>query len=267
MKREFETLNLAIKEAAKIAKRYIGKADVHLKGRANLVTQADLACQKKIIQIISARHPDHSFLAEEEQTGLPSSAKAKSRYVWVIDPIDGTANYAHTFAHSGISVALTLDGKPILGGVYDIFKDEFFTAIKGKGAKLNGKKIHVSNVKKLKDSLLVTGFPYKRENIGEVHLPIFKDFILICHDVRRTGAASLDLCWTAAGRLDGYWEFDINPWDVCAGKLILEEAGGKVTDFKGKPWKNLADFGRQTLASNGKIHREMLKIFDNKRLL
>lgn len=257
MSKELTVLKEALFEAAKIAKHYVGKATYELKGRGNLVTQADYACQKKIISVISSAFPGHAFLAEENQPGI----KTEGQYVWVIDPIDGTANYAHTFAHSGISIGLAKDGVPVLGGVMDIFTGEEFIAQKGKGAKLNGKKIQVSKISKLDESLLVTGFPFDRSMMEKVHLPVFKDFMMICHDVRRTGSASLDLCWTAAGRLDGYWEYTLNPWDVCAGKLILEEAGGKVTDFKGKQWRDVKTYGLETLATNGKIHKEMLAVF------
>lgn len=256
MKKEFEVLKYALAEAGKTACRYLGKTKYELKGKANLVTQADLACQKKIISIISNALPEHGFLAEEEQKNL----KTTGRFLWVIDPIDGTTNYAHTFAHSSVSIALTDNGAPVLGGVLDFFKGEEFTAVKGKGAKLNGKKIKVSDTARLDDSLLITGFPYDRSTIKTVQLPIFEKFIYRCHDIRRTGSAALDLCWVAAGRADGYYEFGVNPWDVCAGTLILEEAGGKVTGFDGKKWKALKDYGRQTLASNGKIHKEMLSV-------
>jgi myo-inositol-1(or 4)-monophosphatase len=254
--KELLTLKKALTEAGKIAKKYYGKVSYDLKGRGNLVTKADYECQKKITQIISKAFPTHAFLAEEKQQDLNTQGK----YIWVIDPIDGTANYAHTFPHSGISVGLTKDAVPVLGGVLDFARGEMFYAVKGKGAFLNGKKIHVSKTAKLQDSLLVTGFPFERNKIEFLHIPVFKDFLMICHDVRRTGAASLDLCWTAAGRIDGYWEFTLNPWDVCAGKLILEEAGGKVSDFNGKPWNKLETYGAQTLASNGKIHKQMLSV-------
>jgi len=254
--KEFEVLKEALGEAGKIAKKYYGKIGYDLKGRGNLVTKADFESQKKITQIISSAFPSHAFLAEEKQPGL----NCEGRFKWVIDPIDGTANYAHTFPHSGISVALTDKGIPVLGGVLDFSRDEMFYAQKGKGAFLNGKKIHVSKIAKLEDSLLVTGFPFERKDIEFVHIPVFKNFLMICHDVRRTGAASLDLCWTAAGRLDGYWEFSLNPWDVCAGKLILEEAGGRVSGFDGKPWRRLETYGAQTVASNAKIHGQMIKV-------
>ncbi len=255
MKKEFSVLQECLKTAGVIARRRMGKVTFDLKGRANLVTQADVACQKAILQIIKKNFPEHDFLAEEN--GLKNTG---SDWKWVIDPIDGTTNFAHTLPQFSISIALAHKGVLVLGGVYDVFKDELFLARKGKGATLNGKKIHVSKVKRLEDALLVTGFPYVREGRMEELLTRFKNFILSCHDVRRLGSAALDMCWVAAGRFDGYWEDSLNPWDISAGKLILEEAGGKVTDYAGKPWKKLEAFGSQTLASNGKIHREMFDI-------
>ena len=253
MKKEFAVMREALFEGGKIAKKYAGKIGYELKSKANLVTKADIEAQKRIIKIISAAFPAHAFLAEEEQKGV----KTQGRFKWVIDPIDGTTNYAHTFPHSAVSIALAEGDKILLGGVYDFFKEETFTAVKGFGAKLNGKKISVSNVKRLEDSLLITGFAYDRSILEKTCLPLFKKLILTAHDIRRSGSAALDLCWAAAGRIDGYWEFNLNPWDVAAGKLILEEAGGKVTDFNNKLWGPLANFGVQTLATNGRIHKEM----------
>lgn len=258
MKKEFDIMVRAAEQAAALAKKHIGKVNYELKGRSNLVTEADIACQKKIISIISKAFPDHGFLAEESQNGIKTSGS----YIWVVDPIDGTTNYAHTFAHSSVSIALTYKGRPVMGAVMDIFKGELFTAVKGKGAKLNGKKIHVSKTAKLQDSLLITGFPYDRTPIRQIHIPIFTDFLFASHDVRRSGSAALDCCWIACGRADGYWEFSINPWDCCAGTLIVKEAGGKVTGFDGKPFPKLADYGARFLATNGKIHSEMLKVIN-----
>ncbi len=255
MRKEFAILQTCLQTAGQIARRHLGKVNYRLKSKANLVTQADVACQKAMLQIIRANFPQHDFLAEEN--GLKNTG---SPWRWVIDPIDGTTNFAHTMPHFSISVALACKNDIVLGGVYDVCTDELFLARKGKGATLNGKKIHVSTVNKLQDALLVTGFPYEREKQINELLALFKNFILSCHDIRRLGSAALDLCWVAAGRFDGYWEKDLNPWDVCAGKLILEEAGGKITDYRGKKWQTLSLFGRQILASNGKIHREMCDI-------
>lgn len=255
MNKEFSVLQQCLRAAASVAKRRLGKVNYSLKGKANLVTQADVACQKAILQIIKKNFPEHDFLAEEN--GLKSTG---SDWKWVIDPIDGTTNYAHIMPHFSVSVALAHKNDIVLGGVYDVCMDELFLARKGKGATLNGKKIHVSRVCKLQDALLVTGFPYEREKCMDELLARFKRFILSCHDIRRLGSAALDMCWVAAGRFDGYWEDCLNPWDISAGKLILEEAGGKVTDYRGKKWTRLDTFGAQTLASNGKIHKEMCDI-------
>lgn len=252
---ELNVLKECLTTAAKIAKRHLGKVGFDLKARANLVTKADVACQKAILKIIQKNFPQHDFLAEED--GLKNTGSA---YKWVIDPIDGTTNFAHGMPHFSISVALAYKNEIILGGVYDVCMDEMFLARKGKGATLNGKKIQVSSVKKLENALLVTGFPYVREGRMEELLKRFENFIMSCHDIRRLGSAALDMCWVAAGRFDGYWEDCLNPWDISAGKLILEEAGGKVTDYAGKKWTRLETFGQQTLASNGKIHREMFDI-------
>ncbi len=255
MKREFAVLQECLKTAGAIAKKRLGKVSYQLKARANLVTQADVACQKAILKIIQKNFPQHDFLAEEN--GLKNTG---SPWKWVIDPIDGTTNFAHTMPHFSVSIALAYKNEIVLGGVYDVCKDELFLARKGKGATLNGKKIHVSRVNKLENALLVTGFPYVRQNRMKELLTRFKNFILSCHDIRRLGSAALDMCWVAAGRFDGYWEDCLNPWDISAGKLILEEAGGKVTDFSGKKWTRLERFGQQTLATNGLIHREMFDI-------
>lgn len=255
LSREFTILKQALLTAGNIARRKLGKVSYDLKGRANLVTQADVACQKAILQLIRKNFPSHDFLAEEN--GLKNTG---SDWKWVIDPIDGTTNFAHTMPHFSVSVALAHKNKIVLGGVYDVCMNELFLARKGKGATLNGEKIHVSKVPRVQDSLLVTGFPYVREHRMKELLGRFEKFILACHDIRRLGSAALDLCWVAAGRFDGYWEDSLNPWDVAAGKLILEEAGGKVTDFSNKKWKKLEQFGQQTLATNNRIHRQMYAI-------
>lgn len=260
MKKEFAILQQCLQTAGKIAKRYLGKVGYDLKGRGNLVTQADVACQRAILQIIKKNFPQHDFLAEEN--GLKNTGSA---WKWVIDPIDGTTNFAHTMPHFSISIALAYHHEIVLGGVYDVCMNELFLAQKEKGATLNGQKIHVSQVKKVEDALLVTGFPYVRQARMPELLKRFEAFILTCHDIRRTGSAALDMCWVAAGRFDGYWEDSLNPWDISAGKLIVEEAGGRVTDFQGKKWKDLSSFGKQTLASNGKIHKEMCAIIKKSR--
>lgn len=255
MKQEFAVLQECLQAASKVVRRHFGKVGYELKGKANLVTKADVASQKAVLDIIRKRFPRHDYLAEEDAV-----KNTGADYTWVIDPIDGTTNFAHTFPQCSVSVALFYKNEPVLGGVANPATGETFLAQKGKGATLNGKKIHVSKTAKLAQALLVTGFPYNRFTRMPELLTRFEGFLNSCHDVRRLGSAALDLCWLAAGRTDGYWEDNLNPWDVGAGILILQEAGGKVTDYSGKKYKKLPDYGRTMLASNGKIHAQMLQI-------
>lgn len=255
MKQEFAVLQECLQAASKVVRRHFGKVGYELKGKANLVTKADVASQKAVLDIIRKRFPQHDYLAEEDAV-----KNTGADYTWVIDPIDGTTNFAHTFPQCSVSIALFYKNEPVLGGVANPATGETFLAQKGKGATLNGKKIHVSNTAKLAQALLVTGFPYNRFTRMPELLTRFEGFLNSCHDVRRLGSAALDLCWLAAGRTDGYWEDNLNPWDVGAGILILQEAGGKVTDYSGKKYKKLPDYGRTMLASNGRIHAQMLQI-------
>ncbi len=255
MKKEFAVLQECLQAAAKVVKKHFGKVSYELKAKANLVTQADVASQKTILNIIRKNFPHHDYLAEEN--GVKNTG---ADYTWVIDPIDGTTNFAHTFPICSVSIALFYKNEPVLGGVINPATGETFLAQKGKGATLNGKKIHVSKTPKIGQALLVTGFPYNRFTRMPALLDRFGGFLNACHDVRRLGSAALDLCWLAAGRTDGYWEDNLNPWDVGAGALILQEAGGKITDYSGKKYKKIQDYGRTLLASNGKIHAQMLKI-------
>lgn len=255
MKQEFAVLQECLQAASKVVRRHFGKVGYELKGKANLVTKADVASQKAVLGIIRKCFPLHDYLAEEDAV-----KNTGADYTWVIDPIDGTTNFAHTFPQCSVSVALFYKNEPVLGGVANPATGETFLAQKGKGATLNGKKIHVSKTAKLAQALLVTGFPYNRFTRMPELLTRFEGFLNSCHDVRRLGSAALDLCWLAAGRTDGYWEDNLNPWDVGAGILILQEAGGKVTDYSGKKYKKLPDYGRTMLASNGKIHAQMLQI-------
>lgn len=256
--KSFDVLQEALENASKIVINKFGKVGFELKGKANLVTQADVASQQVILNTIQAYFPTHNLLAEEN--GIKNTG---SDYTWVIDPIDGTTNFAHTFPQCSISIALFDKQTPIVAGVANPINHEVFLAKKGQGATLNGKSIRVSSVKTLQESLLVTGFPYNRfERLPQL-LKRFGLFLNSCHDVRRLGSAALDLCWLAAGRLDGYWEDNLNPWDVAAGTLILQEAGGKVTDFTGTPFKDIFSYGKTLLASNSLIHEEMLQVLKN----
>ncbi|GAB4029076.1 MAG: inositol monophosphatase family protein [Elusimicrobiota bacterium] len=253
--KEREIALKAVIKAGEILKKYFGRVGYKLKGRANPVTLADLKSQETIIKELKKSFPEHGFIAEE--SGLKRINRNK---LWILDPLDGTVNYAHGYPHCAISLACVSGNTPVLAFIYNPLKEELFSAVKGRGAYLNGKKISVSSVSSIKDSLLATGFAYDRAQKADFYCSFYSDFMKISHDIRRAGAASLDMAWTACGRLDGYWEFNLKPWDVAAGILINEEAGGKVTDFEGKKLSssNIFSWGKQTLCSNGLLHRQML---------
>ncbi len=181
----------------------------------------------------------------------------KSSSRWIIDPLDGTSNFAHTYPVACISIGYEYEGEILMGGVFDPFRNELFFAEKGKGAFMNRKKIHVSRTPWLSDSLLATGFAYDRRERMDEYISIFRSFLYKVLDLRRAGAAALDLCYVACGRFDGYWEAGLHSWDKAAGMVIVHEAGGKLSNFKGKPL-TVDDY--QNVVSNGFIHQEMLKI-------
>ena len=250
---------LAAKKAGLLLKSRLGqKRRVTYKGAVNLVTEMDLFSEKVIVSEIRQRYSNHSFLAEEK-----TSTQEKSPYRWIIDPLDGTTNYAHGYPVFCVSLALEKEGEVILGAVYDPMRDELFLAKKGKGARLNGWKIHVSSTAKLSQSLLATGFPYDLRESPVNNFDHFRNFALRVHAVRRAGSAALDLCYVAAGRFDGFWEMKLGPWDMAAGSLMVREAGGEATDFLGR---RLGLDGKHVLASNGKIHREMMQVLKLGRL-
>lgn len=251
MENEFlKTAIFAVKESAKIILSYRGKdKDIGYKGKINLVTEADKKSEENIIKIINEKYPAHQLIAEET---LPENKRAD--FVWYIDPIDGTTNFSHDLPIFAISIALEIKQQLQIGVVFDPSRNELFYAVKGKGAFLNNKKIYVSKENLLKKSLIVTGFPYI---ITERSINLFNQFLTKAQAVRRLGAASLDLCYLSIGRVDGFWELDLKPWDMAAGKIILVEAGGIITDFKGNEHSL---FGDNTLASNGLIHQQMIDI-------
>jgi len=227
--------------------------EIDYKGAIDLVTSVDRESERRIVDILQRNFPDHSILAEEE-TNLIG---AKRNYRWIIDPLDGTTNFAHGYPQFCISIALEYDGKIVLGLVYDPMRRECFRAVKGQGATLNGGAIRTSEVNELDKALLATGFPYDGREKADLYLTFFKEFMTRSQGIRRAGSAALDLCYVACGRLDGFWEFKLRPWDTAAAGLIVEEAGGKLTDFSGHPfsiWEN------ETLASNGTIHDEMVGV-------
>ena len=243
----------AAKEAGRIQRDHLGDLHkVEFKGEINPVSEVDKLCEKAINRIILDAFPDHDLLTEE------SAFKGKgSPFKWVIDPIDGTTNYIHGFPFFCVSIALEIEGKIKLGVVYDPLFDELFQAETGKGAFLNGNRISVSGMKDLDLSFLTTGFPYDVREHADFYLRFFRQFMMKSIAIRRPGSAALDLCYVAAGRFDGYWELKIHSWDVAAGGLMVTEAGGKVTDFKGG---NFSIYDEEILASNGLIHQEMLEV-------
>jgi len=236
-------------EAGKILREEYGRPpDIAYKGDVDLVTQADRRSERAIVSRLSKYFPDHTISAEE---GL--GHERGSEFRWHVDPLDGTTNFAHKYPCFSVSIALAQGDTLVSGVVYNPIHDELFAAARGQGASLNGQRIAVSQVKTLATSLLCTGFPvHKRLASPNIHY--YYDFTLRSHGVRRDGSAALDLACVAAGRFDGFWEFGLKPWDTAAGVLLVQEAGGTVTDFHGKPY---VPGGPMVLATNSRIHEEM----------
>ena len=232
--------------------RYGQQIQIQQKGEIDLVTEVDRACEDAILEILRSRCPGHDIVTEE--TRLPRTG---SRHVWYTDPLDGTTNYAHGYPFFCVSVGVALDDQVVAGAVYDPIKDELFTAERGGGARLNGRPLRVSTTTALLRSLLVTGFPYDLRDDLKEKLKLFNRFMGHARAIRRDGAAALDLCYLAAGRVDGFWEERLQPWDMMAGTLIVEEAGGKVTRFDGSPVGVRAD---EVLAANPALHEAMLNV-------
>ncbi|HQU86900.1 MAG TPA: inositol monophosphatase family protein, partial [Pyrinomonadaceae bacterium] len=237
-----------------LLEKYGRKINISKKGDINLVTEADLASEKLIIERIKTHFPKHSILAEE--SGEAVVIGGENKFKWIIDPLDGTTNFAHGYPAFCVNMALENEGEIVIAVTYDPTRDEMFSAEKGSGAFLNNRQIFVSETEKISESLLVTGFPYnfkEKENFAR-HLT---DFLLFSRGVRRDGSAAIDMAYVACGRFDGFWEEGLNPWDVAAGKLLIEEAGGKVTYYDGSPYDI---YKPPILASNGLIHQEMIDI-------
>jgi len=223
------------------------------KAEFDLVTQADRRSEAFIVSQLQKYFPEHA-VAAEEGTGKDTG----SEYRWHVDPLDGTTNFAHAYPCFCVSMALARKSELLLGVIYNPVYHELFTAARGQGASFNGKKIHCSKVDALKNSLLCTGFPnHNRE--ANPNFRFYWDFTLRSHGVRRDGSAALDLAYVAMGRFDSFWEFGLNPWDTAAGVILVEEAGGKITDMQGQPY---ILGGPSILASNGFIHAEMLRVVD-----
>jgi myo-inositol-1(or 4)-monophosphatase len=225
------------------------------KGAIDLVTEVDLECERMCRSVIAERFPDHDVLAEELSSG--PGEEARSRHRWVFDPLDGTTNYAHGLPIFCASLSLEIDGRAEVAAIFDPTRQELFTAERGAGAYLNGVPLNVSKTGVLLDALLVTGFPYDVQRRAEELLQLFGAFLSTARAVRRLGSAALDLCYVANGRFDGFWEQHLKPWDVSAGVLIVEEAGGNVTGMDGSPFNPAS---AHLVASNGHLHRQMLAV-------
>ena len=248
------TMEVISREAGALLMEFFDKhIKIEYKGEADLVTAADRKSEALIRERIRAQWPGHDVLGEEE--GLRDTG---SEYRWYVDPLDGTTNFAHGFPVFCVSMALQHHNETIAGVCYDPTRDELFAAERGKGAYLNDRPIRVSRIASLAESLVGTGFPsHKRHKNPNIYF--YHQITLRSQGVRRAGSAALDLCYVASGRLDGFWEFNLNPWDTAAGVLLVEEAGGRVTDFHGGPFELNS---RETVASNGLIHDALLYEFE-----
>lgn len=244
----------AAKRAGEIQMEFMGRAKVELKsGPSDLVTEADRLCEKEVRAIIASAFPDHGFLGEEGNEADAGS----SGFRWLVDPIDGTTNYAHGVPLFAVSIGLEDKDGLRLGVIYAPALGELYTAERGKGAFLNGEPIRVSDASNLEQSLLVTGFPHSSNPCELGNIGLFKAFTHRTRGVRRLGSAAINLAWVAAGRVDGFWEIGVNAWDVAAGAVLVAEAGGRTTEFSGHDYRLTSP---QVIASNGRIHDAMMKV-------
>lgn len=244
----------AVQKAGAVQMAHFGRPmRIDKKGTIDLVTEVDVAVERMFRTLVAQRFPDHQVLGEELQEDDRLRGRVAG-YCWVFDPIDGTTNFAHGLPIFCASLGLELDGQAIVAAVYDPTRRELYTAERGEGARLNGERLAVSPAADVLNSLLCTGFPYTVHETAEELVGLFGHFIGRSRAVRRLGSAALDLCYVAAGRLDGFYEATLKPWDTCAGALIVEEAGGRVTQWNGEPYQSRHG---HVLATNGRIHDEM----------
>jgi len=241
----------AVKAGRLLRENIDGTREIRYKGDINLVTEMDRRSEHTIVETLRGVFPGHGFIAEEE-----TDQRNQSGFLWIIDPLDGTTNYAHGYPCFSVSIALQHEGQVIVGVVYDPMRDELFSAEKGGGSFLNGKKIAVSRTDSLIRSLLATGFPYDRKESDRNNLDYFHHLLMASQEVRRDGSAALDLSSVAAGRFDGFWELKLKSWDVAAGSLIVLEAGGAVSGLSGN---TVALDAGEILATNGRIHDQMVR--------
>ncbi len=256
---DLQTLRSAAESFARDAGAVLlaGYGRVHApekKGRIDLVTEYDKRSEALLLARIRERFPSHAILAEESGT---HAGGEDARVRWICDPLDGTTNFAHNYPFFCVSVGVEVDGAMAAGAVYDPVRDELFSAARGLGATRNAEPIHVTPTGAIEDALLVTGFPYDVREFPERHLPLFQDFLLRAQGVRRDGSAALNLCYVAMGRFDGMWEGNLSPWDIAAGSLIVQEAGGVITGYAGEP---LRLDGRRIATANPDLHARLLEI-------
>ncbi|MEB3328373.1 MAG: inositol monophosphatase family protein [Candidatus Sericytochromatia bacterium] len=235
--------------------------EVRFKGAIDLVTEMDLASEAVILEGIRTRYPDHAILSEEAGAEAGASSASGAAYRWVVDPLDGTTNYAHGLPLFCVSIGLEHHGERVLGVIYAPMLGELYATERGGGATLNGRPLRVSTTERLERALLVTGFPYDVQ-VKATNLQHFSAFIHQAQAVRRLGSAALDLAWVAAGRFDGFWEPRLAPWDLCAGTLLVEEAGGRVSGYAGGPF---SIHGKEVLATNGRLHDAMCGVLASER--
>jgi myo-inositol-1(or 4)-monophosphatase len=249
------TATKAALKAGSVLQNLYGKTHrIHHKGAIDLVTEADLAAEKAILKVLHREPHAADILAEESSASCDLDS---SRAVWIIDPLDGTTNFAHNFPWFGVSIAFFIHGKSLAGVIYCPLQDELFCAIHGAGAWLNNQPIHVSSVATRQEALVATGFPYDVQTRPDEIMAALKAMIAEVQGIRRPGAGALDLAYLACGRLDAFWEVDLKPWDTAAGQLLVEEAGGSITNFHGGPF---SPFVAELLASNSIIHLELVEI-------
>ena len=246
------SVEIAREAGALLAKYFERRVAFELKGEHDLVTEADRASEQMVVERLRAHFPSHSIVAEEG-----GGHKGSSEFCWYVDPLDGTTNFAHGFPMYNVTLGLEQAGEMIAGVVFDPEHNEIFTAERGSGAYLNNRRIRVSKVSKLESSLVATGFPSRKRH-ENVNVHFYYQLAMVTHGVRRAGSAALDLAYVASGRLDGFWEFGLNPWDMAAGILLIQEAGGKCSDMKGGP---VTLRGPHLLADNGLVHEQMLSLF------
>jgi len=246
------SVEIAREAGALLSKYFERRVTFELKGEHDLVTEADRASEQLVIERLSAHFPSHSIVAEEG-----GGHTGSSEYCWYVDPLDGTTNFAHGFPMYNITMALEQSGELIAGVIFDPEHNEMFTAERGSGAYLNNRRIRVSKVNRLENTLVATGFPSKKRH-ENVNIHFYYQLAIVTHGVRRAGSAALDLAYVASGRLDGFWEFGLNPWDMAAGILLINEAGGKCSDMQDGP-VNLR--GPHLLADNGLVHQQIVDLF------